>query len=140
YHSVQGVYRNNVFNEFFKTLLGYSFLKVNNLYPAYTANFISAHQYLFFEKFSNPRVSIIIPVYNNLSYTYNCLRSIRDRVSKNVEYEIIVIDDCSTDETQIFLENNVSGVKYIRNSENLGYLRSNNKAADFAKGEYICLL
>lgn len=140
YHSIHGVYRNNVFNEFFRALFGYSFLKVNNLYPAYPAHFISAHQYLFFERFINPKVSIIIPVYNNLSYTYNCLLSIRDRVSKKVQYEIIVIDDCSTDETQSFFENNVSGVKYIRNTENLGYLRSNNKATDLAEGEYICLL
>src|SRR5690606_21308157 len=140
YHSTDGVYHNNTFKEFVRALMGYSFLSAKKLYPAYTAKFISSHQYLFFSKSLNPKVSIIICVYNNLSYTYNCLLSIKERVPEHIDYEVIVVDDCSTDETQSFFENNVSGIKYIRNQENLGYLKSNNKAVDHAEGKYLCLL
>ena len=83
-------------------------------------------------------VSIIIPVYNQFKYTIQCLNSIKQN-TKDVNYEIIIIDDCSTDETKN-LEQFVKNVKIIRNESNLGFLKNCNKAAKEAKGQYLYLL
>lgn len=91
-----------------------------------------------FPKVEVPKVSIIIPVYNQFGYTYNCLRSILKNTI-NVDYEIIIADDCSSDETQD-IEQIVKGIKYIRNAQNLLFLRNCNNAVKLAIGEYIVFL
>ncbi|MEN6570291.1 MAG: glycoside hydrolase family 99-like domain-containing protein [Anaerolineaceae bacterium] len=86
----------------------------------------------------SPLASIIIPVYNHFEETLNCLKSIGS-VQEKTSYEIIVIDDGSTDATQAVLSNS-RNIRYIRNEENLGFLRSCNKAAAAAGGDYLVLL
>ena len=93
---------------------------------------------LIFKKFANPEVSIIIPVYNNWDYTYNCLLSVLINTS-NVDYEIIVADDCSTDETKD-IKKIVKNVKVIRNDKNLGFLKNCNNAVDFSDSKYVIFL
>lgn len=85
-----------------------------------------------------PDVSIIIPVYNQFNLTMQCLESIRLN-TKNLKYEIILIDDCSTDETKN-LNYHVKNIRIIRNEQNLGFLKNCNKAIKYAKGKYIYLL
>ncbi len=85
-----------------------------------------------------PEVSIIIPVYNQVEYTYKCLASIR-KYTTDVEYEIIIADDCSTDATAE-LDKFVTGVTVIRPEENLGFLKNCNNAARHARGRYIMFL
>ncbi|GEM_PF-470328 len=87
---------------------------------------------------AKPLVSIIIPVFNHFSDTLNCLKSFRGTHDKST-YEIVVIDDASTDETCEVLSK-CKTIKYIRNHENLGFLHSCNKAASQAIGDYIVLL
>ena len=87
---------------------------------------------------STPLVSIIIPVYNKLDFTLRCLKSIQDNPSK-ASAEIIVLDDASQDDTPKVLPT-ISGVRYIRNRENLGFLRSCNRAAAESRGEYLVFL
>jgi tetratricopeptide (TPR) repeat protein len=48
----------------------------------------------------SPIVSIIIPVYNQILHTYNCLRSLLDIDSEAIPFEVIVVDDHSSDNTQ----------------------------------------
>jgi GT2 family glycosyltransferase len=91
-----------------------------------------------FVKYDNPKVSIIIPVYNQLDFTYKCLKSILDN-NKDVTYEIIIADDVSNDGTE-FLGNFVKNIEIVRNKENLRFLRNCNNAAKYAKGEYIVFL
>lgn len=87
-----------------------------------------------------PTVSIIIPVYNKIQYTLRCLNSIAQNSRDcSFPYEIIVIDDCSSDETGKFLKK-IKNLVYIRNDENLGFLGSCNKAATQARGDYIVFL
>lgn len=74
----------------------------------------------------------MIPVYNQFEYTYLCIKSIVEN-SGDISYEILIADDCSTDLTQQ-LDKIISGVKVIRNQENLRFLRNCNHAAQFAKG------
>lgn len=85
-----------------------------------------------------PLVSIIIPVYNQFEYTYHCLESVQ-KYSGDVAYEILLADDCSTDMT-VDIEKLVTGIRYIRNAENLRFLRSCNHAARQAGGKYILFL
>ena len=87
---------------------------------------------------SSPLVSIIIPVYNQFPYTYNCLKSIVLH-SRDLAYEVIVADDCSSDLTNKLTEI-VSGVRVIRNEENLHFLKNCNHASVEAKGKYILFL
>jgi GT2 family glycosyltransferase/glycosyltransferase involved in cell wall biosynthesis/predicted nucleic acid-binding Zn-ribbon protein len=82
--------------------------------------------------------SIIIPVYNHIEETLNCLKSI-GMADIKTPFEIILIDDNSTDETQEIFKN-CRALSYISNSENLGFLKSCNHAAQFAHGKYIVLL
>ena len=93
---------------------------------------------LSFKKNDKPKVSIIIPVYNQYKFTYKCLKSILNNV-KDVTYEIIIADDVSYDGTKV-LSKYVSNINVIRNKQNLGFLKNCNNAAKTAKGEYIIFL
>lgn len=87
---------------------------------------------------TEPLVTIIVPVFNQLKHTVQCLLSIADSPDKT-SFEILVIDDLSSDETKQVLEG-IASIRYIRNETNLGFLRSCNKAASLARGKYILLL
>lgn len=132
--------KNNRLKELIRVLFGYRLLYDDRLYPAYPANTILKTKRIEYPFQSDPLVSIVITVFDKLSYTYNCLQTIYDNVSSNIHYEVIVIDDCSTDETPQFLINNTKNLQYIKNTGNVGYLQSNNKACDYVKGKYICFL
>jgi O-antigen biosynthesis protein len=86
-----------------------------------------------------PQVSIIIPVYNQIDYTFQCLCSLAEQISGELAFEVIVINDCSTDQTVRILEQ-VKGLKRIDNSENLGFIHSCNQGIAAAQGEYIYFL
>jgi len=96
------------------------------------------YEKLVFNKYENPLVSIIIPVYNQFEYTYNCLESILNN-TVDVEYEIIIADDVSSDKTRNIKEY-VENITIVRNIENLGFLKNCNNAAKSAKGKYIHFL
>ncbi|MGL4108640.1 glycosyltransferase [Clostridium sp. LP20] len=83
--------------------------------------------------------SIVILTYNNLDYTKICIDSIK-RYSCNEDYEIIVVDNNSTDGTVEWLRDQ-SGIKYILNNENKGFPTGCNQGIEFAeKGNDIFLL
>ena len=87
---------------------------------------------------SNPKVSIIIPIYNKINYTINCLHSIALNIPKTT-FEIIVIDDNSSDDSLKILKK-LSSIRLIKNESNLGFIRSCNKGAKLAKGKYLLFL
>lgn len=94
---------------------------------------------LTFSKIDSPTVSIIICVYNNFVFTYNCLRAIMEHTSSSISYEVILINDCSTDETLIQLSK-VPNLIIHTNEQNVGFVLSCNKGASIAKGKYLCFL
>lgn len=96
------------------------------------------HGKLRFEKQENPMVSIVIPVYNQIHYTYLCLLSILEH-TKDVSYEVIIADDVSTDATKE-LSNFAENLVICRNQTNQGFLRNCNQAAKAARGKYIMFL
>lgn len=91
-----------------------------------------------FPHVENPKVSIIIPVYNQIHYTYACLVSILEN-TEGFDYEIIIADDVSTDATKE-IDKFVSGLVIARNESNQGFLKNCNNAAKKARGEYIFFL
>lgn len=95
---------------------------------------------LCFQRQEKPLVSIVIPCYNQIGYTYRCLKSILENTEQQeTPYEVIIADDVSTDATreiQEYTENLV----IARNTENMGFLKNCNQAAKLAKGEYIFFL
>lgn len=93
---------------------------------------------IIFSSCTAPVVSIVIPVFNEWDTTRACLISIRENTS-GLPYEIIVADDCSEDET-IHLPELAPGVRYVRNTQNLGFLKNCNHAAKIAHGKYLLFL
>ncbi len=93
---------------------------------------------LSFPPSESPKVSIVISVFNQLRMTSNCLKAIQ-RFTTEVEYEVIVVDDCSGEPTRRTLER-IKGLHLLRNETNLGFLKSCNRAAATARGEYLLFL
>ena len=88
---------------------------------------------------NSPLVSIIIPVYNQLSYTLRCLKAIASNLSDNLAVEIILINDCSSDDTQQILEP-ITAITLINNRVNSGFIHSCNRGASLAQGKYLYFL
>ena len=86
-----------------------------------------------------PKYSIIIPVFNQVEYTKQCIEAVWE-TCKGMNYEIIVIDDCSSDGTDEYLQSLGSRVRAHRNEKNQGFILNCNYAASIANGEYIVLL
>ena len=91
-----------------------------------------------FPVYRKPLVSIIIPAYNQVGYTYRCLASVLEN-TRDVAYEVILADDKSTDGTKV-LSMYCKGITIVRNKENLGFLKNCNHGAEGARGKYIFFL
>ena len=87
-----------------------------------------------------PTISIIIPAHNQERYIGRCLRSVLNQTYARDNYEIIVIDDASSDRTDYALELFESEIVLIRNQEQLGLPGSLNKGIRKARGRYVIRL
>ena len=83
--------------------------------------------------------SIIIPVFNKVELTQQCLAQLA-KVTDGVSYEVIVVDNHSTDGTQEFLKTLKGDVQIILNEENFGFARGCNQGAQAARGKYLVFL
>ena len=95
------------------------------------------------DKLSLPTVSIVIPVFNEVSYTENCLEQLRNTLPRSFRGEIIVVDDASSDETPFILEalaQRDERIKLLRNAGNCGFIKSCNRGAEVASGETLIFL
>lgn len=90
---------------------------------------------------SKPLLSIIIVTYNTKDITLNCLKSIEtDKGLKDIPYEIIVVDNNSTDGTIPLLTTSLLTTHLVKNSSNLGFAKANNQAIKIAQGNYLLFL
>lgn len=89
-------------------------------------------------------LSIIIVSYNTKETTLNCLNSIIKSLEKSqMKYEIIVVDNASSDGSQEKISNfkfQISNLKIIENKQNLGFAKANNQAVKIAQGTHVLLL
>ena len=83
----------------------------------------------------NPKVSIIIPLYNYAEYIGDCIRSCMDQTYDN--FEVIVVDDASTDNGGKVVEGFNSKIRHFRFEMNLGFVYARNFAIQKSKGEFI---
>ncbi len=83
-------------------------------------------------------ISIIIPVFNQLRFTRACLASLQEH-SDAERFEVIVVDDCSSDSTSDVI-GKIPGVVYLRNQSNSGFTSSCNRGAQAARGSYLLFL
>ena len=86
-----------------------------------------------------PDVSIVIASYNTRSMLESCIRSIYES-TKAITYEIICVDDSSSDGSADMVGQNFPDVRLVQNIANLGYTKSNNIGIKLARGRYIVLL
>ncbi len=87
---------------------------------------------------NNPTVSVLIPVYNAEKYIKEALDSILNQTFKN--FELIIINDCSTDSTEKIIKRYAkkdSRILLVNNKENLKISKTLNKGIGIAKGKYI---
>jgi len=93
---------------------------------------------LIFPKPHEPLVSIVIPVFNKSVYTFNCLLSVL-RNTDDVAFEVIVVDDASTDDTQSMLAQ-IENIRVLTNPRNMGFVHTCNNGALSAEGKYLVFL
>jgi glycosyltransferase involved in cell wall biosynthesis len=89
----------------------------------------------------NPKISVIIPIYNGGKYLHYSLRSVQNQKMKDIE--MILIDDCSTDNTLSIIEKYMKEderIRFIKNFERRKILYSKSFAALNSKGKYIIQL
>lgn len=89
-----------------------------------------------------PCVSIVVLTYNNIGLSRACLRSLLERTDYP-NFEVIVVDNASTDETPEFLASLAASDARVRvrlNQENLGFAAGNNVGLAEATGDYLVLL
>jgi GT2 family glycosyltransferase len=88
--------------------------------------------------FKSPKVSILIPAYNESKYTAECITSIVHSKPR-VSYEVILADDASPDSSSQAFKS-VAHLKFIRQVSNVGFLRNCNSTFHYCKGQYVLLL
>lgn len=84
-------------------------------------------------------VSIIILSYNTKDLLRTCLRSIYKKIT-GVEFEVLVVDNASSDGTPQMVEKEFKKAVLIQNEKNVGFSKGNNKGAKAAKGTYVLFL
>jgi len=88
-----------------------------------------------------PRVSIVIPVYNQVDFTLLCLQAIEESQRHNsTPFEVVVVDNASTDDTPLLLHSLSGDVRTLRNERNLGFGDACNQGAAQSRTEYVLFL
>ncbi|MCV6638748.1 glycosyltransferase family 2 protein [Candidatus Albibeggiatoa sp. nov. NOAA] len=88
----------------------------------------------------NPQVSIVIPVFNKVAYTYNCLLTVVD-TDPDISKEVIILNNASSDETEAFLSQlQGGGFRVVNNKDNKGFVGACQQGGAMATGEFILLL
>jgi O-antigen biosynthesis protein len=117
-------------------------IKIKSLERLYTPKRVKQinndeKEVLDFKSEAPPLVSIIIPFHNQINYTKNCLHHLNIHLNNTIAYEIILVDDNSTENFDYGL---IKGIKVIRNNLNVGFLKSINIGIKEAVGEFIYIL
>jgi O-antigen biosynthesis protein len=87
---------------------------------------------------ASPIVSVIIPTHGKIEYTLHCLAAIAANPPR-AAVEVLVVDDGTPDLSTACLAD-IHGIRLIVNRRNIGFLRSCNKAADVATGDFLLFL
>ncbi len=90
-------------------------------------------------KEKEPLVSVVIPVYNGLRYILRAMESV---LKQDVDLELIVVNDASTDETECLVNSFLPDdrIIYLKNETQMGVAASRNRGVSIARGKYIAYL
>jgi GT2 family glycosyltransferase len=88
---------------------------------------------------SRPAASIVVPVWNNVAYTRACLVRLAAATPPGT-YEVVLVDNGSTDATPELLAGLSGDVRIVRNDQNLGFARACNQGAEAARGRHLVFL
>jgi len=84
-------------------------------------------------------LSVIIVNYNTKYHLENCLESVVKNAD-GLQYEVIVVDNASSDGSADMLKDKFTQIKLIQNTKNTGFAKANNQGIKIAKGRYVLLL
>ena len=121
----------------------YEQFQIKKIHQKYIESCINGEllQNINIKNFLNPKISIIIPVYNKEKYILRILRSIQNQNFENIE--IIFADDSSEDNSINLIEEQRkydSRIKLLKHNKNVGTLINRNDGAKEAKGEYLLFI
>lgn len=85
------------------------------------------------------KLSVVILNYNVRYFLELCLKSVQAAIC-NLDAEIIVVDNNSSDDSCAMITDLFPAVHLIRNEQNIGFSKANNQGVKEAKGEFICIL
>ncbi len=85
------------------------------------------------------KLSVIILNYNVKYFLQKCIQSVQDAIT-NIDAEIIVVDNASSDDSCKMVKQNFPNVILLESKKNLGFPKGNNRGVAMAKGEYTCIL
>ncbi len=85
-------------------------------------------------------LSIVILNYNTLDLLKQCLQSIADAQKGQYKVEIMVVDNCSSDESTSMVKKDFPWIKLVVNERNLGFAAGNNRGIERTDGRYVLLL
>lgn len=84
--------------------------------------------------------SIIIPCWNRADMTARCVQALAAHTPEELDYELIFVDNGSTDGTADLLADLEGDVRILRNPENLGFAKACNQGAEVARGDILVFL
>ena len=87
---------------------------------------------------TQPLISVLIINWNGERFLGDCLESIRERVT--VPCEVVLLDNHSSDGSAELVTSRFPWVKLVRSNDNLGFIKGNNLAAQYATGKFLLLL
>ena len=85
------------------------------------------------------KLTVVIVSYNVREFLVRCIESVR-KALEGLDGEIVVVDNCSKDDSVSYLQAHLSDVRLIANQENVGFARANNQAIRESESEYVLLL
>lgn len=85
------------------------------------------------------KITIVIVSYNVREILVECIDSVH-KALEGIDGEMVVVDNCSKDDTVSYLQKHCTDVRLIANQENVGFARANNQAIRLSESEYILLL
>jgi O-antigen biosynthesis protein len=100
-------------------------------------NLLSGHDRLLFHRSERPTISVVVVLYNKAHLSLLSLEALRRNA--DLPYELIVVDNASSDDTQHLLER-LDGATVLRNLSNVGFGPACMQAVEKARGDYLCFL
>jgi GT2 family glycosyltransferase len=125
--------------KFAYSLLGKSPAKTRLIkkYSDELAVFLAGHAKIVFPPIQNPKISVLIPVWNSAYHTLRCLQSLA--ADESCAIEVIVFNNASTDQTKELLER-CENIVVINNPINVGFVGATNGAAAVATGQLVLMM